>query len=140
MARKGKLEAEARTQQAHQARLLYLSRNPEFRNDIESLTKHRNALPGKRDEFTPERLKALGEFRTRIEQVGKDWGVPWLLLNQLSWPGWHTGLDHKERIPAASVFFDPPVIAWTDAPLALFGTEPPKPRPRTPAISTCEWT
>jgi hypothetical protein len=129
MARKGRLEAEAQTQRAHQARLLYLSRSPEFRKDIASLLKDRDALPGNQSEFTPERRQALHENAARLGQVGKKWGVSELLLSQLYWPGWQAGLDPKEHIPAAAVLFDWPVIASTDASLSLFGIDA---RPPTP--------
>src|SRR5215470_14005275 len=116
MARKGTREAEAETRRANETRLQYLSRNHDFRQLIESLISLRESLlPGKPSETTPERLQANQEFRTKLEQAGKEWGVPWDLLSLLSWPNWHADLDHKERIPTASLLSDLPVIAWTEA-------------------------
>src|SRR5215469_341083 len=130
MARKGTREAEAETRRAHETRLQYLSRNHDFRQLIESLISLRESLlPGKPSELTPERLQANQEFRTKLEQAGEEWGVPWDLLSLLSWPNWHADLDHKERIPAASVLSDLPVIAWGDTipPIvfSIMGADPP---------------
>src|SRR5215831_4711936 len=115
MARKGIVEAEAEIRRAHETRLQYLSRNPEFRQLIESVISLRESLPGKPSELTPERAKVLGGFIAKLEQAGREWGVSWALLNQLSFPDWHADLDHKERIPAASFHSDRPVSAWTEA-------------------------
>lgn len=132
MARKRSAEAEAETQRAHEARLRYLSRNHEFRRDVDSLIRLRDALPPEQGKLTPERLKALQPFVATLEQVGKKWGVPWNLLSLVSSEGWHNASPPEERVSAASFLFDKPVIAWNDAPLpllALVGIAEPEQTP-----------
>jgi len=118
MARRGIVKAESEMRQTHRDRLLYLSRNSEFLQDIENLCLVRDSLPGKSGDNTWERLSAVPAFQERLEEAGKKWQVPWDLLSQLSWRGWHHGREHKERVVAAatSLFFDSPVVAWTDTP------------------------
>jgi len=133
MPRKKGADAETETQRAQEARLRYLSRNPEFCRAIECLIKRRNALPGKSEELSSERVKALGPFLAELERVAKEWRVPWVLLSQLSWAEWHKHRNPKESIPAASLFFDSPVTAWTET-LSPFvsstlGIVPPGPTP-----------
>jgi hypothetical protein len=114
MARKKRDQAEADIRRAHEARLRYLSRNLEFRRLIDSLITLRNALPGKSGDLTGERVQAVQGFRAKLEEAASQWGVPWDLLSQLSWDKWHENAEHKERIPAAFIFSDSPVVAWTD--------------------------
>jgi hypothetical protein len=116
MPRKARARAEAETNRAHEARLQYASRNPEFRGAVDSLIKLRNALPGRSDEVTLERVHALGGLVAELQRVAKEWGLAFGVVNALSDPRWHEGLSPHESIPAASVHFDSPVIAWTILP------------------------
>lgn len=115
MARKGQREAEGVTERAHLTRLQYLSRNPDFRKSLDSLTNLRSALPEPgTSELTNERLDVLLGFTVRADQIAREWGIPFDLLSALAWKKWLEGVEPQERIPAASPLMDPPVVAWMD--------------------------
>src|SRR5262245_4392586 len=115
MARQGRAQAESRTRQTQDARLQYLTRNPEFRSAVDSLIQLRDdTLPERSGPLTEERIEAVQVFLAKAEDLAGEWCLPWDMFNIRSWRGWYGDQDPKERIPAAVSLSNFPVEAWTN--------------------------
>src|SRR5262245_11766247 len=109
MSRRKAGQARSDLEQAREVRLGYLSRNPEFRQNVTALENMHDALPGQEGDATTEHVAGLGLIVVRLKEFEAKWGIPM--------PG------------RLSLTLPPPVSAWTTIPTAPLDPNPPKPTP-----------
>src|SRR6266849_2383828 len=96
MTKKTADQARRELEETYEIRLHYLSRNHNFRRDIQSLAAMNDALWEKRAAMTAEQAAvAFGPVVDKAVQLEKVWDLPFSVVLQLSWPDWQPSLHRK---------------------------------------------